>query len=148
MSVWAGAVSGSAAVRWRLAGLVRVAVKDLRKDLVYVHEEGEQPCPTGLYRSEARPAYGLATLELVKHRQEASMSVRNLTGFAEACEEAMAAALDAIATVGDERRAHLTAAKSAVDKALHDAHRGDEWYLADQLRRAIKEVEARSLDAA
>lgn len=76
------------------------------------------------------------------------MSARNVTGFAGACEEAVAATLDAIAAAGDERRQHLTAAKAAVDKALHDAHRGDEWYLADQLRRAIKEVEARSLNAA
>lgn len=76
------------------------------------------------------------------------MSVRDLTGFAGACEEAMAAVLDAIATVGDERRKHMTDAKSAVDRALHVAQSGDQWYLADHLRRAVKEVEARSLDAA
>ncbi|HET9118348.1 MAG TPA: hypothetical protein VFN75_09815 [Pseudonocardiaceae bacterium] len=60
----------------------------------------------------------------------------------------MIAVLDAIATVGEERRRHLTDAKLAVDKALHDAHSGAEWYLADHLRRGIKEVEARSPHAA
>jgi len=76
------------------------------------------------------------------------MSVRNLSGFAGACQEAVIAVLDAIATVGEERRGHLVDAKLAVDKALHDAHSGEEWYLADHLRRGIKDVEARSLDAA
>ena len=33
-------------------------------------------------------------------------------------------------------------AKLAVDRALHVAHSAEEWYLADQLRRGIKEVEA------
>ena len=32
------------------------------------------------------------------------MTVRNLTGFAGACQEAVIAVLDAIATVGEERR--------------------------------------------
>ena len=63
------------------------------------------------------------------------MTVRNLTGFAGACQEAVIAVLDAIATVGEERRGHLTDAKLAVDWALHDAHSGEEWYLADHLRR-------------
>jgi hypothetical protein len=76
------------------------------------------------------------------------MSVRNLSCFADACQEAVIAALDAIATVGEERRGHLVDAKLAVDRALHEAHSGEEWYLADHLRRGIREVEARSLDAA
>jgi hypothetical protein len=63
------------------------------------------------------------------------MTVRNLTGFAGACQEAVIAVLDAIATVGEERRGHLTDAKLAFDRALHDAHSGEEWYLADHLRR-------------
>ena len=58
------------------------------------------------------------------------------------------AVLDTIATVGEERRGHLADAKLAVDRALHDAHSGEEWYLADHLRRGIKQVEARARDAA
>ncbi|WNG93710.1 hypothetical protein [Mycobacterium sp. ITM-2016-00318] len=76
------------------------------------------------------------------------MSVSNLSGFAGACQEAVVAVLDAIATVGEERRGHLADAKLAVDRALHDAHSGEEWHLADHLRRGIKDVEVRSLDAA
>ncbi len=76
------------------------------------------------------------------------MSARNLSGFAGACQEALIAVLDGIATVGGERREHLIDAKLAVDRALHDAHSGEEWYLADHLRRGIKDVEAHSLDAA
>jgi hypothetical protein len=76
------------------------------------------------------------------------MTDRNLTGFAGACREAVIAVLDAIATVGEERRGHLTDAKLAVDRALHDAHNGEEWYLADHLRRGIREVEARAQHAA
>ena len=76
------------------------------------------------------------------------MTVRNVTGFAGACQEAVIAVLDAIATVGEERRGHLKEAKLAVDRALHDAHSGEEWYLPDHLRRGIKEVEARAHDAA
>ena len=72
------------------------------------------------------------------------MTVRNLTGFAGACQEAVIAVLDAIATVGEERRGHLKDAKLAVDRALHVAHSAEEWYLADQVRRGIKEVEARA----
>ena len=72
------------------------------------------------------------------------MTVRNLTGFAGACQEAVIAVLDAIATVGEERRGHLTEAKLSVDRALHDAQSGEEWYLADHLRRGIREVEARA----
>ncbi len=70
------------------------------------------------------------------------MTVRNLTGFAGACQEALIAVLDAIATVGDERQGHLKDAKLAVDRALHVAHSAEEWYLADQVRRGIKDVEA------
>jgi hypothetical protein len=76
------------------------------------------------------------------------MTVKNFTSFASACQEAMVAVLDAIATVGDERRAHLKDAKLAVEKAMHDAHSGEEWYLAYQLRRGINEVEVRSREAA
>ena len=76
------------------------------------------------------------------------MTVKNLTGFARACQEAVIAALDAVGTVGEERSGHLADAKRAVDRALHAAHSGDEWYLADHLRRGIKEVEASSGDAA
>jgi hypothetical protein len=54
------------------------------------------------------------------------MTVRNLTGFTGACQEAaVIAVLDAIANVGEERRGHLTDAKLAVDKASHDAHSGE-----------------------
>ena len=76
------------------------------------------------------------------------MTVTNLTGFAGACQEALIAVLDAITTVGDERQEHLKDAKLAVDRALHDAHSAEEWYLADQVRRGIKEVEARARHAA
>jgi hypothetical protein len=76
------------------------------------------------------------------------MTVRNLTSFAGACQEAVIAVLDAIATVGEERRGHLTDAKLAFDRASHDAHSGEEWYLADHLRRGIREVEARAQHAA
>jgi hypothetical protein len=75
------------------------------------------------------------------------VTVTNLTGFATACQEAMRAILHAIATRGEERLGHLSQAKLAVDKALHDAHSGEEWYLADHLRRGIKDVEARVRDA-
>ena len=81
-------------------------------------------------------------------KKGARVTVRNVTGFAGACQEAVIAVLDAIATVGEERRGHLKEAKLAVDRALHDAHSGEEWYLADHLRRGIKEVEARAHDAA
>lgn len=74
--------------------------------------------------------------------------VKNLSSFAGACQEALTAVLDAIASGGEERRRYLKDAKLAVDKALHDAHSGEEWYLADHLRRGIKEVEARSRHAA
>ena len=76
------------------------------------------------------------------------MTVKNLTGFADACQEAVVAVLDAIVTVGEERRGHLKDAKLAVERALHDSHSGEEWYLADHLRRGIKDVEARAQDAA
>jgi hypothetical protein len=58
------------------------------------------------------------------------------------------AVLDAIVAVGEERRGHLKTAKLAVEKALHDSHGGEEWFLADHLRRGIKDVEARARDAA
>jgi hypothetical protein len=72
----------------------------------------------------------------------------NRTGFATACREAMTAVLDALAAVGEERRRLLTDSKLAIGTALHDAHSSEEWYLADQLRRGIKDVEARVQDAA
>ena len=59
----------------------------------------------------------------------------------------MRAVLHAITTGGEERRGHLADAKSAVGKALQDAHSGEEWYLADHLRQGIKDVEARVRDA-
>ena len=78
-------------------------------------------------------------------RSGVSVTVRILTGLAGACQAALIAVLDAIATVGEERRGHLTDAKLAVDRALHDAHSGEEWYLADHLRRGIREVGASTL---
>jgi hypothetical protein len=75
------------------------------------------------------------------------VTVTNLTGFGTACHEAMRAVLHAITTGGEERRGHLSVAKLAVDKALRDAHSGEEWYLADHLRRGIKDVESRGRDA-
>ena len=75
------------------------------------------------------------------------MTVTNLTGFATACQDAMMAVLHAIAAGGGERRRHLSDAKLAVDKALDDAHSGEEWCLADHLRRGIKDVETRLRDA-
>lgn len=75
------------------------------------------------------------------------MSVTHLSGFANACQEAVTAVLHAITTGGDERREHLSDAKSAVDTALRDAHSGEEWYLAEHLRQGIKGVETRLRDA-
>ena len=66
----------------------------------------------------------------------------NSTSFAQACRDAMTAVLDAVAAVGEERRQHLANAKAAAAKALHEAHSGDEWCLAEHLRRGMKEVEA------
>ena len=77
-----------------------------------------------------------------------SVTIRNLTGFAGASQEALIGVLEAIATVGEERRGHLKDAKLAVDRALHVAHSAEEWYLADHLRRGIREVEARAQHAA
>ena len=74
--------------------------------------------------------------------------ITNVTSFAQECRDAMTAVLDAVATVGQERREHLAAAKLAVAKALHDAHTADEWSLADHLRRAVKDVEIHPRDAA
>ena len=76
------------------------------------------------------------------------MTVANPADFASACQEAMVAVLDAIAAAGKERRGLLSTAKRAVARALHDAHSSAEWCLADQLRRGIKDVEARMQDAA
>jgi hypothetical protein len=72
----------------------------------------------------------------------------NCTGFAGACRDAIVAVLDAIAAAGTERQGRLSDAKQAVDKALREAHSGEEWYFADHLRRGIKDVAARSQDAA
>ena len=76
------------------------------------------------------------------------MTVANPADFASACQEAMVAVLGAIAAAGKERTGLLTTAKSAVGRALHDAHNSAEWCLADQLRRGIKDVETRMRDAA
>ena len=76
------------------------------------------------------------------------MTVANHTGFAGACRDAVMAVLDAIATAGQERQGRLADAKQAVEVALREAHSGEEWYLADHLRRGIKDVEARAQDAA
>jgi hypothetical protein len=75
------------------------------------------------------------------------VTVTHLTGFAAACQEAMRAVLHAITARGEERRGHLSDAKSAVDKALHDAHSAEERNLAEHLRRGIKHVETRLRDA-
>ena len=76
------------------------------------------------------------------------MTVANPADFASACQEAMVAVLGAIAAAGKERRGLLTMAKSAVARASRDAHTEAVWCLADQLRRGIKDVEARMQDAA
>ncbi|OBH51037.1 hypothetical protein [Mycobacterium sp. E2479] len=75
------------------------------------------------------------------------MSVTHLSGFANACQEAVGAVLHAISTHGEERRGHLSNAKTAVDMALRDAHSGEEWHLAEHLRQGIKDVETRLRDA-
>jgi hypothetical protein len=75
------------------------------------------------------------------------MSVTHLSDFGNACQEAVRAVLHAITTHGDERRGHLSDAKSAVDVALRDAHSGEEWSLAQHLRQGIKDVETRLRDA-
>jgi hypothetical protein len=61
------------------------------------------------------------------------VTVRNLT-FARACEEALIAVMDAIATVGEERWGHLQDAKLAVERALHDSHRAEEWFVGRRRR--------------
>lgn len=76
------------------------------------------------------------------------MAINRSSAFAGACQDAMTAVLEAIASEGDERRGRLAEAKLAVDRASQDAHSGEEWYFAEHLRRGIKEVEACSLDAA
>ncbi|OSC28103.1 hypothetical protein B8W69_12900 [Mycobacterium vulneris] len=75
------------------------------------------------------------------------MSVTHLDGFANSCQEAVKAVLHAITAQGEERRGHLSDAKSAVDMALRDAHSGEEWHLAEHLRQGIKDVETRLRDA-
>ena len=82
------------------------------------------------------------------HHEGSSVTATNRTGFAAACRNAMVAVLDAIAAAGEERQVRLTDAKLAVDRALREAQSGEEWYLADHLRRGIKDVEARAQDAA
>ncbi|MEY8017495.1 hypothetical protein [Mycobacterium servetii] len=76
------------------------------------------------------------------------MTVKNSTGFAGAVQEAVVAVLDAIVAVGEERRGRLQDAKLAVEKALHHSHSGEEWHLAEHLRRGIKDVELRAPDVA
>jgi hypothetical protein len=76
------------------------------------------------------------------------VTITNPTGFAGAFREAVVAVLDAIATAGDERRSSLENARLAVEKALRDSHSGEEWYLADHLRRGIRDVSAHAWDAA
>ena len=76
------------------------------------------------------------------------MSVANPASFASACQEAMVAVLDAMGATENERRGLLNNAKRAVANALHNAHSGAEWCLAEQLRRGIKDVETRVRDAA
>ena len=58
--------------------------------------------------------------------------------------------LDAIATVGDGKPTGDTwkDAELVVDRASDVAHSAEEWYLADQVRRGIKEVEAHARHAA
>ena len=75
------------------------------------------------------------------------MTVTN-PSFTDAFQEAVVAVLDAIATAGEERCRNLQNARLAVDKALRDSHSGEEWYLADHLRRGIKDVAAHAWDAA
>lgn len=76
------------------------------------------------------------------------MTVSNPAGFASACRQAMVAVLDAISATDKEREKLLNTAKGEVANALHHAQSGAEWCLADQLRRGIKDVEARVRDAA
>ena len=57
------------------------------------------------------------------------MTVRNLSGFAGACQEALIAVPCATATAGEERRAHFKYAKLAAAGALHDAHSAEEWFV-------------------
>ncbi len=75
------------------------------------------------------------------------MSVTHLSGFGTACQEAVRAVLHAITAGGEERRGHLSDAKSAVNTALRAANSGEEWYLAEHLRQGIKDVETRLRDA-
>ena len=69
------------------------------------------------------------------------MMAKSHSGFAQAYREAVDAVLKAVATIGEERRQHLSDARMAVGKASHNALSGEEWYLADHLRRSIKDVE-------
>jgi hypothetical protein len=61
--------------------------------------------------------------------------------FTQDYQDAVDAILNAVAANGEERRQHLRDAKLAVGKALHDACSGEQWYLADHLRRSIKDME-------
>ncbi len=61
--------------------------------------------------------------------------------FTQDYQDAVDAILNAVAANGEARRRHLRDAKLAVGKALHDACSGEQWYLADHLRRSIKDME-------
>ncbi len=61
--------------------------------------------------------------------------------FTQDYQDAVDAILNAVAATGEKRRQHLRDAKLAVGKALHDACSGEQWYLADHLRRSIKDME-------
>ncbi len=63
------------------------------------------------------------------------------SGFAQAYREAVDAVLNAVVTIGEERHQHLRDARLAVGEASRNAYSGEEWYLADHLRRSIKAVE-------
>jgi hypothetical protein len=69
------------------------------------------------------------------------MVARNPASFTQDYQEAVDAVLNAVATVGEERRQHLRDARLAVGRALHDACNGEQWYLADHLRQSIRDVE-------
>lgn len=70
------------------------------------------------------------------------MLVKDHTKFADAYKDAVDAVLNAVATTGDDRRKHCKNARLAVREALRDACNGDEWHLAECLRRSIRDVEA------
>ncbi|CAM3077070.1 hypothetical protein BST27_09740 [Mycobacterium intermedium] len=76
------------------------------------------------------------------------MTIKSTMAFAGAFQEAVAAVLDALVTDGEERHGSLRSAKLAVEKAMRESHSNAEWFLADHLRRGIKDVEAHALLAA